>query len=244
MRISTHIDAIEEHGAALGAAAGRAGLAADVPSCPAWTVRELVSHTGQVHRWAAGHVRESRANAPKGFGPAPEEGLLEWYDQGWRELVAALRAAPPDLDAFTFLRSDSPLAFWARRQAHETAIHRADADAATGVVAAYDPELAADGIDELICGLYGRRGGTLFSPEPRSLRVSPADADGTWRIEIGPDSRTISVGGTEPADCVLTGPAADLYLFLWNREPAGQPSVTGDPAVLDLWRERARVLWR
>ena len=28
-------------------------IAADVPSCPGWTIADLAGHTGSVHRWAA-----------------------------------------------------------------------------------------------------------------------------------------------------------------------------------------------
>ncbi|WP_232303558.1 hypothetical protein [Pseudofrankia sp. DC12] len=45
----------------------------------------------------------------------------------------------------------------------------------------------------------------------------------------------------EPADCSLVGTAADLYLFLWNRVGTERLRVDGDPAVLGLWRELARI---
>jgi len=249
MQISAHIEAIEEHAGALGAAAGKAGLDAAVPDCPGWDVRALLAHIGMVHRWAAAHVREGSAAVAGGRQPRPEpapvDGLLDWFAEGHHALVAALRSAPADIDSWTFLRgAGSPLAFWARRQAHETAIHRADAEAALGSVPGYDAAFAADGLDELIRGFMGRRGGRLYADPARSVLVRPTDADGRWHLAIGPDSRTISVGGAEPADCTLSGRAADLYLLLWNRQPAGMPSVAGDQGVLELWRERANITWR
>ena len=45
-------------------------------------------------------------------------------------LIEALDSASPDLEAWTFLPAPSPLAMLARRQAHETAIHRYDAESA------------------------------------------------------------------------------------------------------------------
>jgi uncharacterized protein (TIGR03083 family) len=248
MDTSTHIDALEEHGRALAVAADKAGLDADVPSCPAWTVRSLLGHVGKVHRWAATFVREGRAATADGTHPrlatAPADRLLDWYVEGHAALVAALRGAPPDLDCWTFLPAPSPRAFWARRQAHETAIHRADAEGAVGTVPDYPADLADDGLDELIGGFMGRRGGKLFADPARSLLVAPTDSGSRWHVTIGPDGRQIGTDGDPPADCTVRGRAADLYLLLWNREPARPPEVSGDPAVLELWHELARITWR
>ena len=41
---------------ALAAAAEEAGLDAPVPTCPGWTVNDLVLHIGEVHRWATAAV--------------------------------------------------------------------------------------------------------------------------------------------------------------------------------------------
>ena len=53
MEIATHIDALRTQGELMALAAG-AGAGPDdpVPSCPEWTVRDLVRHLGGVHRWA------------------------------------------------------------------------------------------------------------------------------------------------------------------------------------------------
>jgi uncharacterized protein (TIGR03083 family) len=134
------------------------------------------------------------------------------------------------------------LAFWARRQAHETAIHRADAESATGSVPEWEPAFAADGIDELFNGFFSRRRGRLVADPTRSLAVVATDADAAWTMTIGPDSRTV-VAGRQPADLTLTGPATALYLLLWNRGRPGGLELDGDRAVLDLWRERANVTW-
>lgn len=61
MRIEEHIGALRAQGESLAGAVERAGpasgiLDAMVPGCPEWTVRELVRHTGRVHRWATAYV--------------------------------------------------------------------------------------------------------------------------------------------------------------------------------------------
>jgi uncharacterized protein (TIGR03083 family) len=228
------------------AAAAETGLAAAVPTCPAWTVTDLLGHTGVVHRWATEYVARG-ADAYGGCQPeeavAPADGLLDWFAEGHADLVGALRAAPADLDTWSFLAAPSPLAFWARRQAHETAVHRADAEAAAGRIPTYATDFAVDGLAELLELFWGRRKGRLLSDPPCSVRVVPTDSTRSWHVQIGPEGRTITPDGEQPADCTLSGAAADLYLDLWNRPPAGAVKVDGDPAVLDLWRRLARITW-
>ena len=131
-----YVGALSSQGELLADAAQRAGLAAAVPSCPGWAVRDLLRHTGYVHRWATGFVAEGLTRPVGaseeeilGQGPA-DAGLLGWFREGHAALVRALDAAAPGLNCWAFLPAPSPLAFWARRQAHETAIHRADAEQA------------------------------------------------------------------------------------------------------------------
>jgi uncharacterized protein (TIGR03083 family) len=137
-----HIDVLVREGDLLAIAAERAGLEAAVPTCPGWRVKDLLRHLGHVHRWAGAHVTQA-ARAAAG-GPAEEEilragpgdaALLGWFREGHAGLADALRSADPGLSCWTFLDAPSPLAFWARRQAHETAIHRADAQSAAGCAA-------------------------------------------------------------------------------------------------------------
>lgn len=248
MQVEDHIDAVHAQGRALYDAAAAAQPDTAVPNCPTWTVDKLLAHVGKVHRWAATFLREGKVATAGGRHPrtavAPVDALLDWYADGHAALVDALRAAPADLDCWTFVPGLPPLAFWARRQAHETAIHRADAESALHRVPTYDPALAADGIDELLAGLFTRGGGTLLADPAVSLAVRPTDVDASWRMDIGPAARRTTSPSDAPADCTLGGPASDLYLLLWNRRRRTEPEVTGDPAVLELWRAHAQVRWR
>src|SRR2546421_64206 len=145
-----------------------------------------------------------------------------------------------DAAARAGLAAPSPLAFWARRQAHETAIHRADADSATGPIPGYPADFAVDGVDELLCAFMTRSGGRLRSGTPVRLHVHATDADAHWTVHIGPGTvHTERTSGD--ADCHLRASASDLYLALWNRRGTDDLDVTGDRGVLDLWRTRATV---
>ncbi|MBO0788274.1 MAG: maleylpyruvate isomerase N-terminal domain-containing protein, partial [Actinobacteria bacterium] len=267
--VAFHVSHLRRDGELLAAAAGRAGLGTDVPGCPAWRVRDLLTHVGFVHRWATGIVRD-RLSRPAGGGETEQEMLRNgpadrslpgWFADGHASLVRTLAAADPGLTCWTFLEAASPLAFWARRQAHETAIHRADAqqaarkagagDASAGDASAggevageaaagdavageavagdgagaepsFEPRFAADGIDELIMGFASRniRRGRWHGPAA-TLAIcaddGPAGRAG-WLVTGGPDGAGVA-RGTGPADCTVTGPAASLYLLLWNRDP-------------------------
>ena len=246
MEIAEHINAIEEQGVALADAAERAGLDAAVPKCPDWVVRDLVGHQGQVHRWAGTYVATGRTDPGVELEDVPADGeLLAWFRQGHAGLVDALKNAPPDLGAWAFLPAPSPLAFWARRQAHETTVHRADAEAAAGAELNVDPVLAVDGIDELLFGFYAGRGRRRFVSDPPltlGIRTTDASPDDAWTVVIGPERRETTRGRAQ-GDCVVSGTASDVYLFLWNRRDRTVVHIEGDPAVLDLWQEQARITW-
>ena len=133
MEIPEHIDALRRHGDLLADAAERAGLDAPVPPCPAWQVKDLLRHTGYVHRWAARHITECPQAMLEGLpeeeilrGGAADPELLAWFRAGCASLAEILTEADPDLVCATFMDAPTPLAFWARREAHETAIHRAE----------------------------------------------------------------------------------------------------------------------
>lgn len=241
MDIAAHIEALEDEGGRLAAAAGAASLNDPVPGCPDWAVRDLVQHIGYVHRWAAAIV-SGRLDGPNGdadavVGPLPDDArLLDWYGDGHRELVATLRGAPADLECFTFLPAPSPLAFWARRQALETAVHHADAAAAAGQPVSFTDELAHDGIDETLRG-FGTRPRAF---EPGSIWLQPGDGPG-WRIELHEEGATSTQDAdAEGADVTVAGSPTDIYLWLWNR-PA-RVDITGDAAVAERWK-KIRVRW-
>lgn len=248
MRIAEHIAALHEEGARLAEAAGRAGLDAHVPTCLGWQVRDLLRHVGGVHRWARAYVVTGRRQPysereeAEFFAAVDDDELLDWFREGHRALVDTLTDADESVECWTFLSAPSPLAFWARRQAHETAVHRADAESATSTVSYWDASFAVDGVDELLSGFFGRPGGRLVADPPVSMALVPTDIDAAWTFYIEPSGRRL-VAGEQPAQLTIVGPASELYLLLWNRTGAERLELRGDRAVLDLWRTRATITW-
>jgi len=261
VKIAGHLDALHREGELMAAAADRAGLAAVVPPCPAWQVKDLLRHTGYIHRWAARHITERPGEVIDGppedeilRGGAADADLLDWFRAGHAALVETLARADPAVECATFLPAPSPLAFWARRQAHETAIHRADAELAAGAAPEYPAGFAADGIDELIMGFGQRR---KYQPQPGLasssglLRIVTADTGDAWSIEarqgLLQSRRETGAATADGADagCTVSGPASGLYLFLWNRADAATADVTitADPTLLASWQASVKIRW-
>jgi len=252
--IETHIEAVAAEGQAFAEAARRGGLDTPIPTCPEWTMRDLVRHLSELHLWAAARVAgrttklfpDSLAEIGESwpelavFWPDDED-LVDWYLRTNANLVEALRSAPADLSAPTFLPASSPLAMWARRQANEITVHRFDAENATGPTTDVDPVLAADGIYEILYGFMSRKR-EFPATDDEVMHVHADDTGDDWYLKIGPQG----ISPAQPdgsADLVLTGTASDLYFVLWNRKPDSSIAVTGDDALLGQWHANNRVRW-
>jgi len=210
-------------------------------------MRDLLQHMGGIHRWAAAHVTQRRAEPLREYTTLvgewpPDDELVAWVRAGCADLAHVLETAEPDLQCWTFLPAPSPLAFWARRQAHETGIHRADAEGAAGPMTAFEPAVATDGIDELLLDWVPRPRTKLRSDPPRALQVHATDVDGDWLVRVNPDKVEVTREQGE-ADCSVSGQASDLFLFLWNRRGTDGLDVDGDRSLLELWRERVQMRW-
>lgn len=242
MEISDHIAVLDTEGRLLAEAAGTSGTGAPVPTCPGWRVRDLLRHTTTVHRWATAFVAEGHTSYRPDEGLPELDGteLLAWFRAGHRRLVDTLTDAPAEVRCWSFLPAPSPLAFWARRQAHETAIHRVDAESARGgTPTAVAGEFAVDGVEELLFGFHARDRSRVRTEEPRVLRVCADDMDAVWTVRLSSGPPVTERGATAEADAELVGPAAELYLSLWNRAPF--PSVLGDQSLAALWRENSAI---
>jgi uncharacterized protein (TIGR03083 family) len=223
-----------------------------VPSCPDWTLRQLATHLGRVHRWVGEIVRTRSQEAipmraaPDGIYPGDPAGRAAWLIAGAGRLIDALADAGEEpLWAFG---AGVPASFWARRQAQETMMHRADAELAAGRPVLLDQQLAADGIDEWLSMLARGAGGNGSGPLPagQRLRLTAAvagDPDAaSWLVTGTADGVIVDRGDTldraaGQADVAVSGPADRLLLVLVRRVSAADPavSVAGAGALFGGW---------
>src|SRR5689334_6922346 len=195
--VEDHLATIATSARHLATWARAAGTAAPVPTCPGWTVRELVAHQGMVHRWATALVRGGDL-ATIGEESFEAEGLAHddpaaWLETGAADLVRALEDAADDLAAPTFLvEAPAPRVFWARRQAHETTVHALDALSSTTDRRLVADDLwigeaaALDGVDELLVGFWQRRKGGPRA-DPLATTLVGATSGRRWLVEAGPE---------------------------------------------------------
>lgn len=251
LTVDQHLAAVHRRGHELAELAAAAGYEAAVPTCPNWTVAHLVAHQAMVHRWAAAHVGGTDPDAaPNQTDLRARPDLAAYYREGVGLLESALREAPDDLAAMTFLNdAPPPRQFWARRQAHETTVHSVDALAArlgrmpTASETAIEPALAIDGLDELLRGFFTRGESKLYDGDEFTIAVVPDDDHTCFVVHVGRQLTVAPAGTAVPSDARLrlSGSAAGLYLALWNR--GTDASVDGDGELLVRWHAVQRVRW-
>lgn len=207
------------------AAIPRDAYGAPVAACPGWDVARLISHVGRVHRWAAGFLRGDDTPVPRPGGAD----LSQWYRESRDLLLGQLDGMDLDAEVDTFIGRRT-VRFWLRRQAHETAMHRWDAqDAARPGAAGFDADLAGDGVDEWLQVFVPRRLAGVDVPGELAgaavqLRCTDLDLP-PWTLRLTRPEPVIEYGAVA-ADTVLSGSAADLLLTVWHREPATPPEAT------------------
>lgn len=249
------IPVLEGEAKNLAAEAERILLSDQVPTCPLWTVRDLVVHLGGAHRWATDIVTRrllqdssEQEQAALLAPPRDPDQLLPWFRSGAGQLIRALAEAPDDLRAFVFLKGAPPARqFWARRQAHETTIHRVDVLAArlgripSTSEASISTAVAVDGIDELVNGFVPRRSSRLRTDEPFRMTIAPSDVRVAWTVAVSDQPPVVTPGADPNAHATLTGTAAAIYLGLWNR--GDDIAENGTVDALGHWREQVRIAW-
>jgi uncharacterized protein (TIGR03083 family) len=219
-----------------------------IPTCPGWTMRQLMRHVGRAHRWAAEIIRTKAdvsldpRSVSDGRPPDDAEGARAWLLAGPEVLCDAMtHAGGPDVIVATF-DGPRPAQWWARRLLHESTVHRADAVIAVAQNYELAPELAADGIDEWLGRLVERPRRHDHPIEPgEAVSVIPNDVDALWTIMRRGDALELSRDtGDPPVGVRIVGSATDLFLALMRRrtvEAAGC-RVVGDRAVWMTFLER------
>jgi uncharacterized protein (TIGR03083 family) len=238
MNHAEYVDAIRADGGALATAAANAGVDAAVPSCPLWTVADLLGHIGRIHRWVASGIVDRATNRDTHWSqaePPPADERVEWFAAGVPMLADALADAGPEVELWSWT-PDKTSGFWARRQAHETAIHRYDAQLAAGRTEPIVAPLAVDGIDELFDLIPFWPWADRVRGEGETLHFHCTDGDGEWLARLT-DGPLVVTREHAKGDVAARGTASDLLLFLYGRAGIDRLEVFGDASLLARWRE-------
>lgn len=224
--------------------AGAADLSATVPSCPEWTVADLVQHVGMVYLHKVEVLRTG--DHPAGWPPAEAQAKppLELLDQSHADLIAELSARDPGEHTFTWYAPDQTVGFWIRRMAQETVIHRVDAELGAGVeIAPIADDLAIDGIDELLVAFveFGTHawldelGDLLGAADGRAVRIEAGDA--AWFVRPTPEGVEVRTSDVDTCEAVVSGRPHDVLLWLWNRAGDDVVTITGDVELVGYLRK-------
>jgi uncharacterized protein (TIGR03083 family) len=231
-----------------------ADLSTPVPTCPEWTLEQLMRHVGRGDRWCAQIVAEQSMDyidprtVAGGKPPEGRDNEIAWLLDGPRKLIDAVAQTGADTEVWTFL-GPRPARWWIRRRLHEVVVHRADAAIALGRSFEVDPAVAADAITEWLERVVvradeeGPAGGDRPLGDGQSLHLHATEADlgkaGEWTILGRPDGIALDHEHGK-ATAALKGPARSLLLAVVRRSTAAREGleVFGDAGVWDTWLAR------
>ena len=236
------LTALRRDAAALLEAVRAAGPGAPVPCCPDWTASDLAWHIGEVHEFW-GTIVADRLDDPDSYRqsarPATFDGTVTFAETSASALLDALDATDPALRVWTWGR-DKTAGFVRRRMAHETAVHRIDAERTAGRDHTLDAELASDGVDEFLFEFlsWADEGA---APLAGSVHLHCTDVDGEWLVRDDGRGGYAVTREHAKGDAALRGPAADLLLVLWRRLPLDTVDVVGDRATAERFLARTNL---
>jgi uncharacterized protein (TIGR03083 family) len=229
-----YVASIRKEGEAILAAA-RYGVDASVPSCEKWTVGDLLIHLGRVYCRAASLVSE-RSTSQQDLPPEPADGTdpIAFLSDALDDLVAALTGADADSPVWNWSERDQTASFWARRMAHESAVHRYDAQRAHDVAQPIDADLARDGLDELVDFLLPRIVTRDEISLPSATYAFATTEDGCWAIRLGSEG-VERLDLLKDPDVTVRGTPSALMLAAYNRVRWSSLESEGDTDLLDQW---------
>ncbi len=218
--------------------AAEGNLDAPVPSCPEWTVTDLVDHVASVYLHKTECMRQGKFIQPW----SPEVGgepSLDRLDRAYRELTAEFATRDPGSATPTWYEPDQTVGFWIRRMAQETVVHRVDAELARGSVGPIPADLALDGVDEVLdCFLrYETHTWTeefaASLPSEATAPVLVACGGQSWLVRATPDGVDLqpAAAGAD-ASAQVSGDPVAMLLWLWRRAGDDRVTISGDTELV------------
>jgi uncharacterized protein (TIGR03083 family) len=237
----------------LRAAVAAADLSATVPSCPDWTVADLAHHVAMVYLHKVECIR--RQAFPPSWPPEPTgEPPLAELDRSYAALNAEFVAHLPGDPAKTWYEPEQTVGWWIRRMAHETVIHRVDAELGAGLpITPIPDDIALDGVDELLAIFIGYASrawreefASYLTDKPTAIARVTVTSDGgmarEWLLRSTPTGIDVGPAGSEPVgELTVSGRPDPTVRWLWNRASAGEVDVRGDDAQVTRMTELLRM---
>jgi hypothetical protein len=216
------------------------------------TLGETVRHLGALYRASLTWITTGRKPVEWQREPAPDQSLLDFYRIGLRDVMSVLAAHDPAEKCASWSQNDQTYGFWTRRLAHETTVHRVDVQgAAAAEISAVDPDVAADGADEILRQwfVWKLQALGIRNTQDATVTVECDGMDGGWLVKALRGAKTEAwwmpdLAHAKPDGRIYGRDPQALYLWLWGRKsPWGDPRpdgtrdmrFTGDDAVGQLW---------
>ena len=246
--LERYLAAVERDAAVMLRVLADTDLEAAVPSCPGWTLRDLIVHTGLVHRQKAETVRGGWVDGSPPQPEPPDGDLGPWFREGVDDLLVVLSTADLSQPSWTWCDHEHTAMWWARRMAHETTIHAADAVLAAGGRPHVESSLAADGVEEILIEMMtgGPAWGVVaVADDVVAIEVDDTDPVARWVLRSAQFSGTSPTSGTTyeglatfeitdaRPDTTIRGNASAMDLWLWGRGPIDEIAITGDHDLAD-----------
>jgi uncharacterized protein (TIGR03083 family) len=229
-----YLEALRRDSAALLAAARAADPARSIEDCPGWTPVDLVWHIGEVH-WFWSSIVGDRLPGPDAYvepeRPDADDEVFAFAEQSACRLDDVLSSTEPSTEVWTWSEPHNA-GFVIRRMAHETAVHRVDAERAAGRDHRIDPALASDGVDEFLTHFL-RWTAKDAEPIGGSVHLHCGDTAGELTVTMDDDGGWNVAREHSKGDVALRGDAHDLLMVLWRRAPLDAVQVLGDRDVAE-----------
>jgi len=231
----------------LGAASG--DLAAKVPTCPDWTLADLMEHVSMVYLHKVETMRLGTFPRPWPPEDLAPEAPADRFTRAYAALTAEFARHTPETAVQTWYEPDQTVGFWIRRMAHETVIHRVDGELAAGLTPAGIPDdLALDGIDELLQAFLAYQAErwpedfaeALAASTGQTVLVATGGRD--WTVRLRPTEISVEPADpSTPGDATVTGDPSGVLLWLWRRTDDSAVTFGGDPAITSKLHDLLRI---
>jgi hypothetical protein len=231
-----HVDAIEQEAERIGELAER-GIKVAIRNSPGWDFEAMLFHLADTFEHAVAQLATPDQPPEAASTVLRTDSALACFEESRLALVSALRDHDPADPCWNALGEDLAVGFLARRLAHESAIHRIDAEVARGTATTIDSELATDGVDERLFVVLAHHSEEGEMPElGGSICLICSDRDAAWSIDASRGRFRVRAG-RGPADAAVVATASDLFCFAWSRPTIRPLQVTGQMDIVEAWQQ-------